>query len=188
MKTGIFLMGGSAGSISVLMITLPHLKADISFPIVIILHRKYHPQSTLDELLSSVSSIPVWEAGDKMELKAGEIYLVPSDYHLLFESENLISLDASEKVNYSRPSIDVTFESAARIFGDKVCALLLSGGNADGIEGLKSIYHHGGRVCIQDPETAEVDFMPRKAIEAIESPFIIAPDQIATYINNLKNL
>ena len=186
METGIFLIGGSAGSITVLMKVLPLIETDISFPIVIILHRKPHPKSTLDELLGASSQLPVLEAEDKTELEPGKIYLVPPDYHLLFENEIVISLDASEKINYSRPSIDVTFESAARIFGEKTCALLLSGGNGDGIEGLRSIAHHGGPIFVQDPQTAEVDFMPRKAVEALENVIILSPNQMANHINNLK--
>lgn len=188
MEAHIFLIGGSAGSIRVLMKVLPHIDPTVSFPIVIILHRKPDSTSNLDELLTTSSSIPVLEAEDKMELEAGKIYLAPADYHLLFESEGIISLDASEKVNYSRPSIDVTFESAARIFGNKVCALILSGANTDGIEGLKSITHHGGKIYIQNPDTAEVDFMPRKAMEALENAKILNPDQIASQINNFRKM
>lgn len=187
METGIFLIGGSAGSINVLMQVLPEIHTDISFPIVIILHRKPHPQSALEELLASSSNIPVAEAEDKTELENGKIYLVPPDYHLLFENELIISLDASEKINYSRPSIDVTFESAARVFANKACALLLSGGNGDGIEGLRNIALHQGQILVQDPDTAEVDYMPRKAKEILPNAVILQPKQIAKFINELKN-
>lgn len=187
METGIFLIGGSAGSINVLLQVLPEIDPDIPFPIVIILHRKPHPQSALEELLSSSSRIPVLEAEDKMELENAKIYLVPPDYHVLFENELIISLDASEKINYSRPSIDVTFESAARIFGNKVCALLLSGGNGDGVEGLRNIAQHQGKILVQDPSTAEVDYMPRKAVETLTESIVLPPDQMAKFINELKN-
>lgn len=186
METDIFLIGGSAGSINILMQVLPKIDPDISFPIVIVLHRKPYPQSALDDLFNTSSRIPVWEADDKMELEKGKIYLVPADYHLLFEDHHTLSLDASEKINYSRPSIDVTFSSAARIFSNGTAALLLSGGNGDGVEGLKSIAQHHGLICIQEPLTAEVDYMPRKAMEAITEPTILRPEQMAQFINELK--
>ncbi|SMC66146.1 chemotaxis protein CheB [Moheibacter sediminis] len=188
METRILLIGGSAGSINVLMQVLPFIETDISFPIVIVLHRKPHPQSALDDLLATSTQIPVLEAEDKTELEIGKIYLVPPDYHLLFENESIISLDASEKINYSRPSIDVTFESAARVFGSKACALLLSGGNGDGVEGLRNISLHHGKIFVQDPLTAEVDYMPRKAVETLTELVILPPKLMAKYINELKKL
>lgn len=187
METGIFLIGGSAGSINVLMQVLPEIDSDLPFPIIIVLHRKPHPQSALEDLLASSSGIPVLEAEDKAELENGKIYLVPPDYHLLFENESFISLDASEKINYSRPSIDVTFESAARVFGSRACALLLSGGNGDGVEGLRNVARHHGKIFVQDPSTAEVDYMPRKAVESLNEFIILPPKLMAKYINELKN-
>lgn len=187
METGILIIGGSAGSINVLMKVLPFIETEITFPIVIVLHRKPYPQSALDDLFTTSSRIPVLDADDKTELENGKIYLVPADYHLLFEDRQTISLDASEKINYSRPSIDVTFTSAARTFGNKTAALLLSGGNGDGVEGLKSIAQHQGKIFVQDPETAEVDYMPRKAIEALPNAVIVQPELMAKFINELKN-
>lgn len=186
METVILLIGGSAGSITVLMQVLPDIRPDIAFPVVIVLHRKAYPQSALDELLATSSHVPVLEAEDKIELENGKIYLVPADYHLIFENTRTVSLDASEKINYSRPSIDVTFESAARIFGNKTCALLLSGGNSDGVEGLRNIAQHHGKIFVQDPDTAEVDFMPRKAVETLVNAVILTPGQMAEYINELN--
>lgn len=186
MGTDIFLIGGSAGSIAVLIQVLPDVKPDVAFPIVVVLHRKPYPQSALDELLSASSRMPVVDAEDKTELENGKIYLVPADYHLLFENERTISLDASEKINYSRPSIDVTFESAARVFGNKSAALLLSGANADGVEGLRNILKNQGKIFVQDPLTAEVDFMPRKAIEAFPNVKILLPNQMAKCLNELN--
>lgn len=186
METNVLLIGGSAGSINVLLQVLPDIDEDISFPIVIILHRKSYPKSALTDLLETSTNMPVQEIDDKMKLEDGKIYLVPADYHLLFEDTRAISLDASEKVNYSRPSIDVTFQSAARIFGEKVTALLLSGANGDGVEGLISISQHQGNIFVQDPLTAEVDYMPRQAMEALPEATLLRPDQMAIYINELK--
>ncbi len=186
MKTGVLLIGGSAGSIHVLLQVLPFIDEDISFPIVVVLHRKAYPKSNLDCLLKAHATIPVLEIEDKMELENGILYLVPADYHVLFEDECVVSLDASEKVNYSRPSIDITFQSAVRIFGQKTAALLLSGGNRDGVEGLISIAEHQGMICVQDPMTAEVEYMPRQAMKVLPQAILLRPEQIADYINKLK--
>ncbi|HMR17758.1 MAG TPA: chemotaxis protein CheB [Sphingobacterium sp.] len=187
MGTSIFLIGGSAGSITVLLQVLPAIDADITFPIVVILHRKAHPKSALNNLLDASTSVPVEEIDDKMELKNGRIYLAPADYHLLFEEKRTVSLDVSEKINYSRPSIDVSFQSAARMYEEEVAALLLSGGNHDGVEGLVSIAQHQGRTLVQDPATAEVEYMPRQAVEILPDAVLLRPEQMAAYINQMKS-
>lgn len=185
-ETKVLLIGGSAGSISVLFQMLSEINTEIHFPIIIILHRKPYPKSSLSQLFETMTPLKVIEIEDKTEIVHGNIYLVPADYHLLFENEYTISLDASEKVNYSRPSIDVTFESAARTFSNGVTAILLSGASQDGVEGLKKIKQHGGMVAIQDPNTAEVDFMPRHALEHLPDITQLQPEQMAKFINNLN--
>lgn len=185
-ETKVVLIGGSAGSIPVLLQVLPDIRTDIHFPIIIILHRKSYPKSSLNQLFETITTFNVLEVEDKTDLVEGTIYLVPADYHLLFEDDKSIALDASEKINYSRPSIDVTFESAARIINTNVFALLLSGGSQDGVEGLKNIVQHGGTAVIQDPNTAEVDYMPRQALEQIPGIVQLKPEQMAQFINNLQ--
>lgn len=182
-KPGIFLIGGSAGSLKVLLEVLPNIKGDLSFPIIIILHRKGSADSMLAELLDSRTNLTVVEAEEKEKLIPGYIYLAPADYHLLIEKDHTISLDFSEKLNYSRPSIDVTFTSAAEIYGDKTAALLLSGANSDGVDGLNIIKQNNGTTLVQDPVTAEVDFMPRQAVMNAKIDFILEPKEIAAFIN-----
>ena len=185
-KTDLVVIGGSAGSLQVILTTVKHLNGDLAFPIVLILHRKAQAESILPKLLQQFSAIDVTEIEDKTEILDNRIYIVPSDYHLLFEDKNRVSLDGSEKMNYSRPSIDVTFRSAAEIFGPGVVGILLSGANSDGVEGLKYIKKNLGRVWIQDPETADVDYMPRQAIQNVEYDRIVKPDNLAKHINQLK--
>lgn len=185
-ETEILLIGGSAGSISVLLEILPYLNDDLSFPIMVVVHRKAHPESILEGLLGFRSRLPVMEAYDKMTLKASCIYLVPADYHLLFEDKSMVSLDYSEKVNYSRPSIDVTFQSAAQIFQEHTTALLLSGANTDGLEGLRSVVQHEGTILVQDPDTAEVAYMPQQAIRNLAVDAVLTPTGIAPFINQLS--
>src|SRR6476661_4202191 len=135
-KNQVFLIGGSAGSLKILLEVLPHLDKNLKFPIVIILHRKRSMDSPLSDLLKVRSGLEIIEAEEKQKLMPGIIYLAPPDYHLLIEKDLSFSLDFSEKLNYSRPSIDVTFISASQVYNENTTALLLSGANADGVEGL----------------------------------------------------
>ena len=159
----VLIIGGSAGSLDVLLKILPHLGVP-SFAIVIVLHRKPTDDTTLEELIAVKTAIPVKEVEDKIALESGNIYIAPSDYHLLFEKNNLLSLDVSEKINYSRPSIDVAFESAADVYGKALVGILLSGANADGTDGLIAIKNAGGTIVVQQPETADMPFMPNNAV------------------------
>ena len=114
------IIGGSAGSLNALMQILPALKHLHNFAIVIVVHRKSTDDQTLEELISLKSSISVKAIEDKTILKPGFVYIAPSNYHLLFEKDDTLALDISEKINYSRPSIDVSFESAADIYVDSI--------------------------------------------------------------------
>ena len=185
LKTELIVIGGSAGSIQVILEMLKGLRNDFDFPIVLVLHRKAHAVSVLPKLLQQFSDNEVIEIEDKTEIRKQRIYIVPSDYHLLFENNSIVSLDSSEKMNYSRPSIDVTFKSAAEVFGANVIGLLLSGANADGVEGLKYIKRNNGKVWIQDPENAAVDYMPRHAMQSVECDLTIKQENLAFHINQL---
>ncbi|WP_172278091.1 chemotaxis protein CheB [Chryseobacterium sp. LAM-KRS1] len=179
-------IGGSAGSLEVILDMVKKLDHKISFPIILVVHRKSQSVSILPTLLQQFSSLEVTEIEDKTEINKNQIYIVPADYHLLFESKELVSLDSSEKMNYSRPSIDVTFKSAAEIYGKSLVGILLSGANADGVEGLQYIKKNHGRVWIQDPDTAEVNYMPKHAVEGVSYDLIITPENLAECINQLN--
>lgn len=179
-------IGGSAGSLDVLLHVLPLLKANLAAAIIIVVHRKGSVQSQLTELLASKTSLRVKEAEEKEPIEDGVIYLAPADYHLLVENDRTLSLDYSEKINYSRPSIDITFECAAEVYGASVVAVLLSGANADGVEGLKAVVRHKGTAAVQDPETADVAYMPQQAL--LKVPGIahkLTPAEIAMFINSI---
>lgn len=184
-KVNALMIGGSAGSLEVLLKVLPGLKPDLSFAIIIILHRKTGMDELLTNLLAFRTAIPVIELEEKQEIRAGIIYIAPSDYHLLIEKDRTFSLDRSEKVNYSRPSIDLAFESAAEIFKTALAGLLLSGANADGVAGLMCIQKRGGRVMIQDPASASVPYMPAKAEEMMNVDAKLRVEEMADYINQL---
>lgn len=188
LKTELVVIGGSAGSIQVILEMLKDLNNDLAFALLLVLHRKAQAVSILPKLLQQLSQIEVLEIEDKTEIVHNKIYIVPSDYHLLFENKKAFSLDGSEKMNYSRPSIDVTFRSASEIFGQGLVGILLSGANADGVEGLKYIKKNGGKVWIQNPETAQVDYMPKHALKEVAFDLIITPGDLAANINQLKTI
>ncbi|WP_348822403.1 chemotaxis protein CheB [Flavobacterium aestuarii] len=175
----VVLIGGSAGSLKVLLQILPQLSVIPAFAIVIILHRKNTTDSILEQLIALKTVLPVKEIEDKTLLEPGFIYIAPSDYHLLFEKNGLLSLDISEKINHSRPSIDVSFESAAEVYTTSLAAILLSGSNSDGTLGLKEVQKLGGKIIVQNPLSAEMPFMPNYAILNTIPDFILDADGIA---------
>jgi len=178
-------IGGSAGSLEVLIRVLPALNMNLSFPIIIVVHRKQGNDSLLSDLLASKTNLVVKEVEEKEPIIPGTIYIVPSDYHLLIERDQTFSLDYSEKINYSRPSIDVTFQSAADVYRDKLVCLLLSGSNADGVSGMLNAQHNGGEVAVQDPSSAQVPYMPSQAALRTKTKNILKVNEIAAYINAL---
>ena len=181
----LLLIGGSAGSLNVLLKLLPFIKPDPRLAIIIVLHRKSTNDSILSDLLATRTSLEVCEIEDKEPLKPSVIYIAPPDYHILFESNGTISMDDSEKVNYSRPSLDVAFESAAQVYGVDLTCLLLSGASSDGTKGLEEVKRHKGTIAIQKPETAESPYMPQQAINKLGDAIILSPEEMIPFINAL---
>lgn len=182
----VLLIGGSAGSLEVLMRLFPRFSSLNSFAIVIILHRKNTEDSLLEELFALKTRISVKEVEDKVKLEPGFIYIAPSDYHLLFEKNGLLSLDISEKVNYSRPSIDVSFESAAEVYKSSLVGILLSGANSDGTQGLIAIKNAGGTIIAQNPKNAVMPFMPENSILHASPDYILDEDEIFNLIVSIN--
>lgn len=179
------IIGGSAGSLEVLLKVLPFLNVDIELAIIIVLHRKTGPGDLLTSLLSSRTKLPVKEAEEKEAVNVGTVYLAPPDYHLLIENDHTFSLDHFEKINYSRPSIDVSFQSAAEVYKNGLAGLLLSGANADGMAGLQQIKKYGGLTAIQEPESAAVSFMPLHALLNVKIDSVLTIKDMASFINGL---
>lgn len=180
-----FIIGGSAGSLSVLLSALPGIRSDLDFPIIVVLHRKPGKDSILTDLLASRTNLKVKEIDEKEMIQPATVYIAPPNYHLLIEKNRSFSLDASEKINFSRPSIDVTFESAAEVYGEHTFCLLLSGANSDGTAGLQHVNAKKGVVLVQKPESAVVPFMPQNAVQHLEVDEILDLNEISDYINNL---
>lgn len=181
----VVVIGGSAGSIEAVLQIFRELNPFNNFSLVIILHRKEFQQSDLAGLFSYHSPVPTTEIEDKWPLNNGEIYLAPADYHLLFEKDKTMTVDLSEKVNHSRPSIDVSFESAARTYGENTIGIILSGANHDGAKGLLTIKEAGGTTIVQSPIEATYPFMPRAAIREKAADHLFSCSQIAAYLNQI---
>ncbi|NCI46594.1 chemotaxis protein CheB [Sediminibacterium soli] len=183
----IVLIGGSAGSLDLIIDILERLPPDFEIPLVLVVHRLKNTPSVLDELLSKKTGKHlVVEPEDKQSIRPGRIYLAPQNYHLLAESDHSFVLDYSEPIHYSRPAIDASFESFAGVYGSRMLAVLLSGANRDGADGLQAVLAKGGKAIVQAPGTAQYDAMPKAAIDQNPSAMVLEPIQIVPCILNYK--
>ena len=181
----LIVIGGSAGSLQPIFSILDALKPGFRTPILLVLHRVTTTESTLRDLLSVKTRMKVNEIEEKEAIRKGHLYICPADYHVLVEPDHSFSLDASEKINYSRPSIDVVFKSAAEIYRQQLTAVLLSGANADGVEGLHFAKQLGGTTIVQDPEDAVVAYMPNQALKYFTPDLVLDARGIAQALNKL---
>jgi len=186
-KCTALIIGGSAGSLDALLEIFPALSNEINFPIILVTHRKPGNDSLLTDLLQNRTGLRVREVEEKEKILPGTVYIAPADYHLLLEQNETFSLDYSEKVNYSRPSIDVTFQSATEVFKNGLVCILLSGSNADGVEGLKAANNSGGLVVVQNPDTAIMPYMPQQALNSLKNSVVLDAFDMANFINKLAN-
>jgi two-component system chemotaxis response regulator CheB len=187
-KAGIdklIVIGGSAGSLDAIFRIIPRLPAAFPHPIVVILHRKDSGDSLLSELLATKTPLIIKEIEDKDALTPGIIYIAPGDYHLLFEEDGALALDDSEKVAFSRPSIDVSFQSAAEAYGSSLTCILLSGANSDGTAGLLQAKKAGGVTIVQSPADARVSYMPQYAIDQQAADHILDAAGIIAFLQRL---
>lgn len=177
-------IGGSAGSLQALFRILEGLDTSYDTPILLVVHRVTSADSTLVDLLVAKTHLRVAEIEEKEPIRKGHLYICPADYHVLVEEDNTFSLDVSEKVNFSRPSLDVVFKSAAEVFKVNLIAVLLSGANADGASGLESVKECGGIAVVQDPLEAQVPYMPQQALKQIVPDHVLTCDKIAELLNS----
>jgi two-component system, chemotaxis family, protein-glutamate methylesterase/glutaminase len=155
---------------------------------VLIQHRHKMSDDALPRLLQDRTALHVCEAEDKMPIEAGHVYVAPADYHLLIDPENYFELSVEEPIRYSRPSIDVTFTSAADSFGARTIGVVMTGANADGAAGLKRIAERGGATLVQEPVTAESPAMPSAALQAVPSARVMVLSSIGSAIAELASL
>ena len=185
MQDRLLVIGGSAGSLQVVLSILKQIGLGFPLPVLIVLHRNSIFESSLEDLLYARTHLIIKEVEEKEMLLPGRVYVCPPDYHVLVEQDRTTSLDYSERVNFSRPSIDVTFRSAADVYGPGLIAVLLSGGNADGAEGMEYVQQRGGLTLLQDPQKAEVPYMPQQVLLRINVDRIASADELPSVIHAL---
>ena len=143
---------------------LSGLPPDFGLPVLVVQHLHASDEGGLARHLARETRLRVVEPCDKERIEAGCVYVAPANYHMLVERSGTVALSTDERVNWSRPSIDVLFESAALAWGESVIAIILSGANADGAKGVQGVKAAGGLVIAQDPVEAEHPVMPQMAI------------------------
>jgi two-component system, chemotaxis family, protein-glutamate methylesterase/glutaminase len=177
-------IGGSWGGITALRVILRDLTLPEDASAVVVLHRQ-PVRSELAPVLARGNRLPVREAEDKAPLAPATVHVAPPDYHLLVE-RGWLALSTDEAVRYSRPSIDVLFESAAGAFADRLVGVVLTGASDDGTDGARAVRRHGGIVIVQDPTTAEQAIMPRSVIDAgLADRIVPLPDLAASIADAL---
>jgi two-component system chemotaxis response regulator CheB len=184
----IVVIGGSAGSFSVVRTMLESLPENFPIPIVMCLHRLKEYRNGFVESLNFASSLPVCEPLDKDPIKAGRVYLSPANYHLLIENTRTFALSTEEEVNFSRPALDITFQSAAKCYGDKMIGILLSGANRDGAEGLEYSKRRNAYTIVQDPCDAQFETMPGEAIKHFNPDRIMKKDEIIEFLKLIAEM
>ncbi|MBU3951200.1 MAG: chemotaxis protein CheB, partial [Proteobacteria bacterium] len=170
-------IGVSAGGMEALSIILPVLPKEFSMAVVVVQHQKEGSGDYLISHLNEKSALTVQEAKEKHPVLPGNIYMAPSGYHLLIERDFTFSLSMEERVNYSRPSIDVLFETASDAYQDQLIGVILTGANSDGALGLKKIRENGGLSVVQEPESAFSNAMPTSAITVAGADHILSLDK-----------
>ncbi len=181
----VLVIGGSAGSFPSVSRILEHLPNDYRLPVVMCLHRLRDKREGFKEALEIKSKMPVCEPNDKDLILPAHVYIAPANYHLLIETPHFFALATTELVQYSRPSIDVLFESAADALKSNVLAVLLSGANRDGALGMKRIHVKGGYTVVQDPATCSMNTMPQAALDLTPVDRILDLDRIIEFLIDL---
>ena len=180
----IVVVGTSWGGLHALTVLVRGLPADFALPLAIVQHRSKDSDGLLAQLLQDETALRVCEVEDKEPIEAGHVYVAPPDYHLLVDGAHF-SLTVDPPVRFSRPSIDVTFISAASACGAGTVGVVLTGANEDGALGLRRIAERGGHALVQDPATAEVATMPAAARRAVPSAAVLRLEDIAGYLMEL---
>lgn len=178
-------MGVSAGGMKALRIVLSGLGSRFAAPIIIVQHRMESPDNYLITYLDERCLHQVKEAEEKEKITDGVVYIAPANYHLLIEKNGTFSLTVDEPVNYSRPSVDVLFETAALTYANTLIGVILTGANSDGSMGIKKVKAAGGLTIAQNPDTAASPVMPQAAIATGAVDFILELEDIPVFLTDL---
>lgn len=185
MKYQAIVIGTSAGGLNALRIIFSALAKDFKIPILVVQHISSHSDNYITKYLNDLCELNVKEADEKEKIEQGNIYFAPPNFHMMVEEDKSISFSVDNKVNFARPSIDVLFETAAYAYGPAIIGIILTGANNDGAKGLKLIFDNGGLTVVQNPKTAEVDTMPKKAIELLIPDNVLELTEIGEFLNKI---
>ena len=179
------IIAGSAGGLEAMLRILSPLPPGYRLPVIALLHLPHSGDSKLAEVFGARLAMPVEEGVDKAHISPGTLYVAPGGYHLLVEHDFSLALSCEAPVHYSRPSIDVLMESAADAWGQRLAAILLTGANDDGAEGLARVGEQGGLTVVQDPDEAAIATMPRAAIKRRAPDLVLTLDRIRALLLEL---
>ncbi len=179
-KSRCIAIGVSAGGTNALTKLFKKISKDFLPPVVIVQHLHPHQGNYYIHFFNSKCQLTIKEANDKEPIQQKHIYFAPPNYHLLIDDDHTFALSIDARVNYSRPSVDVFFDSAADVFGNKLTGIILTGANYDGSNGIRKVKQYGGLTIAQDPDDAEVSSMPQAAIRAAKMDAVLTLDQIIT--------
>jgi two-component system, chemotaxis family, protein-glutamate methylesterase/glutaminase len=177
-------IGASLGGCNALQEILSGLPADFPLPIVLVQHRSKQETQQLPRMLQRRCKLPLLEIEDKLPVFPSKVYLAPADYHVLIENGEF-ALSVEPPRNFSRPSINTLFESAAEAYAERLIAVVLTGTNSDGADGVSEVERRGGLVIVQDPESAEGKDMPLAAISATQKPMVMPLATIAAFLGEI---
>lgn len=179
-------IGASAGGVQALSEILPALRPDCGASVFVVLHLPRERPSKLVDIFAPKCTVQVREAQDKDSPEPGVVYFAPPDYHLLLDTGPQLVLSVDDLVHFSRPSIDVLFESAADVYGGRLLGVILTGANEDGTAGLAAVCDAGGGAIVQDPETAQAPTMVASALERCPDALVLQLDGIAHLLGQLN--
>ena len=179
-------IGASAGGVEALLTIFAALPDGFGLPILAVLHLPDERRSQLAEVFGRRLSMPVVEARDKEVIMPGTLYFAGPRYHLSVEQDRSLSLSQEERVHHSRPAIDYLFASAADAYGKGLLAVLLTGANQDGAQGLAQVKAQGGTTVVQDPAEARVAVLPRAALALHTPDHILTLGRIGSLLASLE--
>ncbi len=182
----LIIIGGSAGSYKIVNRLLSVLPDDFPHPLIICMHRLRNVRTGFVEALAQNSKLHITEARDKDIIRKGRVYVAPANYHMLIEFGYRLALSVIPPVNHSRPSIDITMETSAEVFGERAVGVILSGANMDGSRGMAKINERKGITVVQDPDDSEIRAMPAACLQAFTPDHVLNAEKIITFIQNLK--
>jgi two-component system chemotaxis response regulator CheB len=179
------IIGVSAGGVEALNELFPQLPKNFPLPILVVLH--LNPTGAfIPNAFYPPPGMTLREAEEKEAILPGVVYFAPPNYHLLVEDDETFSLSVEAPVCYARPSIDVTFMSAAEVYRKRLIGIVLTGANEDGANGLKRIKDLGGLTIAQDPKEAKTPTMPEAAIKIAAPHHVFNLKEIALFLTGLQ--